>query len=155
MNYYLVSKINIIFNFSKYFNIFNKMKNRKPSKSKLSKKDKLKWLVGLGERLSNKLREDMSFPEKKLNVLLEQLPYEFISQEPIIVRGKLFIMDFYFPKKKLCIEVQSFTYHSSEIQKKKDSIKKRKIKSVGIRMLYLWATQIESLKKEELNKLLE
>ena len=132
------------------------MTKKKASKARYSKKEKLKWLIGFGNRMSKKLKANMSHPEKKLSAILEELPYEYIAQEPIIIRDKyLYIMDFYFPKLKLCLEVQSFAFHTSPPQKKKDSVKKMRIKSLGIKMLYLWATQIEIIKKEEVDQILK
>jgi len=124
-------------------------------KSKISKKDKLKWLIGFGERMSKKLIKSASPPELKFKTILDKLKFEYNFQKPIIVRSKyLYIMDFYFPKLNLCIELQSTKWHTTPIQIKKDSIKKRRIKSEGISMIYIWAKQIDSFNAENLNQLL-
>lgn len=122
---------------------------------KFSPNNKLNWLIGFGDRMSKKLIKTATPPELKLKIILDNLKFEYNFQKPIIVRDKyLYIMDFYFPKLNLCIELQSIKWHTTKEQIKKDSIKKRRIKSEGIQMLYIWAKQVDSFDIQNLNQLL-
>ena len=132
------------------------MKKKSAHKAKLSKADKVKWLTGFGKRMSKKLTTNASHPEKILLEILKKLPYKYEFQKPIICREQfLYIMDFYFPDLNICIEIQSKAWHSTKEQIKQDSIKKRRIQKEGILVIYLWATQLEIITKEEIDQVLK
>ena len=127
---------------------------RKPTKAQEEKRKKLERLTQWGCRAAKRLRMNASHPERVLFRLLKDLHYKFEFQKPVIAKGSLYILDFYFTELNLGLEVQSKAYHSTPAQIKKDSIKKRRLKKEGIPIIYLWAKQIEIITKENVEQIL-
>lgn len=71
------------------------------------------------ERRDRLIRE-ATFAEKKIKILLKLLKIEFIFQQEIVTSGgSRFILDFYFPKTRIGLEIDG-GYHDTIEQKEKD-----------------------------------
>jgi very-short-patch-repair endonuclease len=76
---------------------------------------------------------------------LERLGINFIFQYPVIIKNKLYILDFYLPDNKLYIEVDGST-HNSESAKRYDNIRKQAInKELHIREVRIKNNHCESV----------
>lgn len=153
--------------FQKYINKQNKKavpkKNKKKktvSKSKkrfpqeLSHKEQ-KRLLGVGRKYAADLREKATHWELVMKDMLMELSYDFTFQYPIVAIDKLFILDFYLPQYKLCIEIDGFSTHGSKEQRKADSERSKKLKKKGIHVLRLWNSQVEKFSLLQIDQIIK
>lgn len=114
------------------------------------------------ERNAEKLRNNMTAPEKKLVTMLEEMELNYESQR---ILGD-FIYDFYLPEYKLLIEVDGDYYHGhpdkyalhelNNMQKriKKNDIEKSKLaRGLKFGLLRFWERDINNEEEEVKNSI--
>ena len=85
-------------------------------------------------KLSSRLKKSATSQEKKVKVLLDESNIEYVFQKSFVIRGKIFISDFYLPDVKTTIEIDGF-HHFHNPQKAKDIIKTKALKSTGVKTM--------------------
>lgn len=99
-------------------------------------------------------RERFVISERLIMDSLEKLNINFIFQYPIIIKHKLYIVDFYLPELYIYIEVDGNTHDSIEA-KKYDKIRKialeKELKAKEIRIKNKWCYNINLKKLLKLN----
>jgi len=128
---------------------------KKPRK-KLKKQITLELLERAGVFYSNKLTNSATRWELKIKKMLDVLGEEYIFQHPVIcAKKKLYILDFYFPKTKIAIEIDGAQYHTTPEQKKKDNLRTRRLRKEGIIVRRLTNRQVTYYTDQCLNQLLQ
>lgn len=125
---------------------------KKKSKQQIT----LELLERAGVFYSNKLIKSATKWELKIKKMLDTLGEEYIFQHPVIcAKKKLYILDFYFPKTKIAIEIDGAQYHTTPEQKKKDNLRTRRLRKEGIIVRRLTNRQVTYYADECLNQLLQ
>lgn len=126
------------------------------NKNQTKTEEREQFLKQVGETNSKKLRSKATRWELLIVKALKRLNYEFRFQYPIVLRSKyLYILDFYFPKFNVALEINSKQWHTLPTHVKKDKIRKRRLRKEGIEILVLWNTQIETMKDETLLQIMK
>lgn len=92
--------------------------------------------------------------ELKIEKYLSYTKYDFVREMPIKNEVSFYIIDFYIPKLKLCIEVDG-GYHSQGLQQWKDGKRDGYLKSQGYRVLRISNETAFSLKYKEFVAMIE
>jgi very-short-patch-repair endonuclease len=128
---------------------------KKPRK-KLKKQITLELLERAGVFYSKKLILNATKWELKIKKMLDVLGAEYIFQHPIICnKKKLYILDFYFPKTNIALEIDGAQYHTTPEQKKKDNLRTRRLKKEGIIVRRLTNRQVNYYTERSLNQILQ
>lgn len=128
---------------------------KKQALKKEQNKRKMDFLRNLGKQRSKELRQNATEWELKIKHILQDMGLQFQFQAPIICQNQwLYILDFYFPNKKMVIEIQSKQHHTSPEDVKKDKLRTRRLKKDGYTVNYLWNRQISMLTNEQLKAII-
>lgn len=125
-------------------------------RSKLPKKKSNKTYSSI--KASTEFREENIInetpSEKRVKFLLRKLKIRFTRQQIVHYdKGKFYIMDFYIPSRKLCIEVDG-KYHEDEKQKELDSIRTKNLNKMNIEVVRYTNEETENPLFEEDIKML-
>ena len=109
--------------------------SRLATKSKHQKLDELKLL---GTIYSEQNRLEPTLAELKVMEHLDRLGIEYIHEHPVVIwtkekMFKLYLMDFYLPKRNTCLEVDG-EYHLTDSQKEYDSLRDKRIACPTVRI---------------------
>ena len=127
-----------------------------PKKKKSKQQITLELLERAGVFYSKKLIHSATKWELKIKNMLDTLGEEYVFQHPIIcAKKKLYILDFYFPKTKIAIEIDGAQYHTTPEQKKKDNLRTRRLRKEGITVRRLTNSQVTYYTDQCLNQLLK
>ena len=74
--------------------------------------------------------------ETEFKKYLDKNKIKYSFQKVFNIDGKYYIVDFYFPSKKLVIEIDG-GYHFTKEQKEKDSKRTKDLKSIGLKVIRL------------------
>ena len=93
--------------------------------------------------------------ERTAKLILRKLKVRFTRQQIVhYAVGKFYILDFYIPEKKLCIEIDG-KYHENEEQQKLDKIRTKNLKKLNIEVVrYTNEDVLHPLFEEDLRILL-
>ena len=84
------------------------------------------------EEYSQELKIKATPAEKELKKILKAQGIKFVFQKPVTCKnGKSYIMDFYLPFQKVCIEVDG-GYHNTPEQEEKDKIRTKHLNDLHI-----------------------
>jgi very-short-patch-repair endonuclease len=140
----------LITQLNRLISIHNKPIRKKPPKASKPKpkkklvKVKRSALIKRGEELSKKLTESATKQEKKLRSALNKEGIIHDFQSPIIIHGpKLAIMDFYFPDKNLCVEVDGW-HHKKPKNKAEDAKRTKSLATKGIKTIRFWNSEVDN-----------
>jgi len=78
--------------------------------------------------------ENATQAEKLTRILLEEKNVKFVFQHVIYYKKTFYIVDFFLPFKKLVVEIDG-GYHTDEIQIKKDKLRTKHLKELGIEVV--------------------
>ena len=84
-----------------------------------AKEDRKKLLAGRAEEFREKLVKNPTEAELKFKAFLKMMKIEYDFQKIIYVGNTFYIVDFYFPKYNIIIEIDG-GYHKDALQRKKD-----------------------------------
>ena len=125
---------------------------KKKSKQQIT----LELLERAGVFYSKKLIRNATTWELKIKKMLDTLGVEYIFQYPIICnKKKLYILDFYFPKTNIALEIDGAQYHTTPEQRKKDNLRTRRLKKEGIIVRRLTNRQVTYYTEKSLNQILQ
>lgn len=114
-------------------NINNTKSVKKTKKKKINKFNlnvTNKHILQFVENNKNKLTD----AEQRYKNLLDRNGADYQYQVSIKVNDKYYIMDFFFPKSKTCVEIDG-GYHFTKEQKIKDEKREKDLESVGISVI--------------------
>ncbi len=98
------------------------------------------------EEYSEELKKNTTPSEKILRKLLKELNIKFVFQKHITYKkGVSYIMDFYLPMTKTCIEVDG-GYHNTKLQEDKDLIRTSNLNKMKVEVIRF--TNDEVINKE-------
>lgn len=124
-------------------------------KKKIIIDDKLDFLIQKGKEFSEDLKKKATKYELEFIKKLQPLSIVYIFQYPIICNKKnLFILDFYLPKYKLCIELdgsQHYTPPGQKADKRRTSL----LKKEGIQVIRFMNRQVETITSKHIEDLLK
>lgn len=105
----------------------NFLKSLQGKKYKASKKTR-----EILEEYSQELKIKATPAERELKKILKKEGVKFVFQKPVTCKkGKSYIMDFYLPFQKVCIEVDG-GYHNTPEQEEKDAIRTKHLNDLHI-----------------------
>jgi len=115
-------------------------------KSKLPKKKSNKTYTSI--QVSEQFREENlakeTPSERRVKLLLRKLKVRFTRQQVVHYdKGKFFILDFYIPSERLCIEIDG-KYHETEEQQQLDTVRTKKLNTMGIEVVRYTNEETES-----------
>lgn len=129
------------------------------NKPKFDKEKYKIFLIRKGDELAMKLRKSATPWEKALYKILKDLHYKFEFQKPVIVpvsrSYKLYILDFCLKDFPIFLEVDSKQFHTTKEQRKKDSLRSRHLKKIGLYPVRLFNNQIATLNKDVISDLIK
>lgn len=121
--------------------------------------EKRKYLEQLGIKYSKILRIKATYWESIFYKILEDLHYKFLFQVPKILKikggHKLYILDFLLTDYPLVIEVDGVSIHHTKAGKKRDATRTRLLKKEGLDVLRFTNSQVSTLSKEEIQRIIE
>ncbi len=116
--------------------------------------DKIEYLKQKGIEFSNKLIANATKWELEFKSKLENLGIKFYFQQPIICSNKyLYIMDFYLPQFKLCIELDGKN-HFTPSGIRKDKLRTHRLKKEKIQVIRIANADVNSIDDEYIIKIL-
>lgn len=162
MSGFTVSKLKQIGTSKKSIKEFKNFNKKKPSKKSKNKKNlnelpykEKKRLLKIGRDYAEDLRNRATHWELVMKDIIMELGYNFVFQYPVVAVDKLYILDFYFPDYKLCIEIDGVSTHGSVEQQKADRIRTKKLSKLKISVIRLWNNQVERFSKNQIDQIIK
>lgn len=99
---------------------------------------RMKWSV---MRLADKNRKNPTKAEKAAKQWLQRQGLKFVFQKVFMVGAKGYIADFYFPSRKVIMEVDG-GYHQDAVQRKADLSRTSDLESLGYKVVRMSNAQV-------------
>lgn len=97
------------------------------------------------------LRDNITYSEERILILLTKLNEKFIFQEPFFDEWYFLIADFYLPKRRLIIEVDG-VQHGLPSARKKEAKRRRWLAKQGVKVLRIKNKAADKMTAKELEK---
>lgn len=129
------------------------MAKKKRKKKDTASESKLEFLIQKGKEFSEDLIKKATQWELSFKSKLESTSFSFVFQHPIVCnKKKLFIIDFYFPKQKLAIELDGAGHYTPD-GIKSDKRRTGCLKREGITVLRIMNREVDNLTPKHIHDL--
>ena len=104
-------------------------------------------------------RKRPSKPEREARVIIDTMNLVYVFQYELLIAGKQYFVDFYFPVYNLCLEIDGRKWHGDEALKPEmpinDAIREKHILGKGYELLRVWDDELHLLETKLINKIKE